>query len=65
VRQEVLEENPEIETILNKLSATITDETMQRLNYQVTGKQREPGEVAKEFLIEQGFLESNNDEGEL
>lgn len=60
VRQDVLEENPEIAQILNELSAKITDEAMQRLNYQVTGKQREPGEVAKEFLIEQGFLESNN-----
>lgn len=60
VRQEVLVENPEIETILNQLSVQITDEVMQRLNYQVTGKQREPAEVAKAFLTEQGFLESEN-----
>jgi len=32
----------------NALAPKLTDATMQRLNYEVSGKQREPAEVAKE-----------------
>lgn len=56
VRQEILEKNPAIQDALNTLSPKLTAETMQRLNYEVSGKQREPTEVAKEFLSQQGFL---------
>jgi len=35
--------------VLNALAPKLTDATMQRLNYEVSGKQREPAEVAKEF----------------
>jgi osmoprotectant transport system substrate-binding protein len=58
VREGVLEENPEIREILNRLSEKITDETMQRLNYEVTGNQREPAEVAREFLSQEGLYNS-------
>jgi len=34
---------------INALAPKLTDATMQRLNYEVSGKQREPAEVAKEF----------------
>ena len=57
VRQEMLEANPEIVDILNQLSPAITDEVMQGLNYQVSGEEREPEDVARDFLIESGFLQ--------
>lgn len=56
-RQEVLEANPEIVDILNRLSPAITDEVMQGLNYQVSGEEREPEDVARDFLMESGFLQ--------
>jgi len=40
---------PGIRDVLNALAPKLTDATMQRLNYEVSGKQREPAEVAKEF----------------
>jgi osmoprotectant transport system substrate-binding protein len=32
---------------------------MQRLNYEVSGKQREPAEVAKEFLTQEALLKKS------
>lgn len=56
VRQEVLEAHPEIADVLNKLAPKLTDEVMRRLNYQVSGQNQEPIEVAREFLIQEGLL---------
>ncbi len=56
VRQEVLDKNPNIREALNALAPKLTNETMQRLNYEVSGKKREPAEVAKEFLTKEGLL---------
>lgn len=56
VRQETLQANPKIRTALNALAPKLTTETMRRLNYEVSGKQREPAAVAKEFLQQEGFL---------
>lgn len=60
VRQELLDANPEVATVLNDLSPVITDEVMQALNYQVTGEEREPEDVAREFLVEYGWLEATD-----
>lgn len=56
VRQEILKKNPGIRDALNTLSPKLTTETMQRLNYEVSGKQREPATVAREFLTKEGLL---------
>ena len=55
---QTLEANPGIRNALNALAPKLTDETMQRLNYEVSGKQREPAEVAKEFLTQEGLLKN-------
>ncbi len=57
VRQETLDKHPGIRDALNQLAPKLTNETMRRLNYEVSGKKREPAEVAREFLIQEGFLE--------
>lgn len=62
VRQEVLDANPEVATVLNDLSPVITDEVMQSLNYRVTGEGQEPEAVAKDFLVEYGWLEAGDAE---
>jgi len=56
VRQETLDKNSGIRDALNTLAPKLTNETMQRLNYEVSGKQREPAEVAKEFLTKEALL---------
>lgn len=56
IRQSILEANPEIESILNRLTPLLTDATMQRLNNEVSGNGREPADVAREFLQAEGLL---------
>lgn len=56
VRQEILDKHPNIRDALNAIAPLLTDEVMQRLNYEVSGKQREPADVAKEFLVQAGML---------
>ncbi|GAP10971.1 periplasmic glycine betaine/choline-binding (lipo)protein of an ABC-type transport system [Bellilinea caldifistulae] len=56
IRKEVLDSNPKIAEILNGLAPLLTDEVMQQLNFEVSGKQREPADVAKEFLQQQGLI---------
>lgn len=60
VRQQILDRYPEIRDTLNRLAPKLTNETMQRLNYEVSGNRREPAEVANEFLIQEGFLEATS-----
>ncbi|NMB89086.1 MAG: quaternary ammonium transporter [Chloroflexi bacterium] len=56
IRQDVLDANPQIGEVLNALSPKLTDAVMQRLNYEVSGNQREPADVAKEFLQQEGLI---------
>lgn len=57
VRQELLDEAPQVADILNRVQGLLTDDTMQALNWEVDGNQREYAEVAEEFLREQGLIE--------
>jgi len=59
VRQEILDKNPQIKDALNALAPKLTNETMQRLNYEVSGKKLEPAEVAKDFLIKEGLFNNS------
>jgi len=59
VRQTALDANPGIRNALNALAPKLTDEKMRRLNYEVSGKKREPAEVAKEFLQKEGLLKKS------
>ncbi len=56
VRQDTLDSHPQIREILNRLAPRITTEQMQKLNYEVSGRHREPAAVAKEFLAQQGLI---------
>lgn len=57
VRKDVLDANPRIAEILNSLAPFLTDSVMQQLNYEVSGNQREPADVAREFLQQQGLID--------
>ncbi|MCF2970876.1 quaternary ammonium transporter [Synechococcus sp. Nb3U1] len=56
VRQDTLQANPGIAEALNALSLLLTDAVMQELNYEVSGNQKEPADVARAFLVEAGIL---------
>ncbi|WP_416669037.1 glycine betaine ABC transporter substrate-binding protein [Egbenema bharatensis] len=56
VRQEALDQHPGLADALNAIAPLLTDETMQRLNFEVSGNQREPADVAREFLEQEGIL---------
>lgn len=56
VRNEVVEQHPELEAVLQTLSGTITDRDMARMNYEVETLGREPRAVAKEFLAGKGLI---------
>lgn len=57
VRAEVIEKHPEIVPQLEKLGELLTDETVTDLNYQVDELQRNPKDVAIEFLEKSGLLD--------
>jgi osmoprotectant transport system substrate-binding protein len=56
VRQQTLEAHPTIRNLLNALAPKLTDQVMQRLNNEVTGKKRAFADVAKEFLVQEGLI---------
>ncbi|QIN78638.1 glycine/betaine ABC transporter substrate-binding protein [Rubrobacter marinus] len=57
VRSDVLEQNPEMEEILNSVSATLNVDVMRDLNGRVDLQQEEPADVAQEHLEAEGLLE--------
>lgn len=57
VRQEILDAYPTLANTLNAIAPLLTNETMQQLNYEVSGNQREPADVAQEFLQQSGLIE--------
>jgi osmoprotectant transport system substrate-binding protein len=56
VRQETLTAYPQIEESLNALAPLLTTATMQELNNEVSANERDPEDVAREFLVEQGLI---------
>lgn len=56
MREEVLEEYPELIPVIEKLGNTITQQEMQRMNLEVVDKQREPRTVVLEFLEKRNWF---------
>lgn len=64
IRAEVIEKYPELETVFKKLNGIISDSDMAAMNYSVETENKEPREVAREFLqshnLLQGDVENEN-----
>lgn len=56
VRQETLEEYPELIDVLSMLDDKISNEEMTKMNYLVEIENRQPKDVAEDFLREKGLL---------
>ena len=57
VRSDVLKKNPKMKGILNEVSASLSAETMRKLNAQVSIEQEDPEDVAAGFLERKGLVE--------
>ena len=55
-RSEVLDENPEAREVVNSVSESLSLETMRELNGQVDIENRDPEDVAGDYLEEEGLL---------
>ncbi|PAF17241.1 osmoprotectant ABC transporter substrate-binding protein [Terribacillus saccharophilus] len=56
---EVLQEHPEIDEILQKMVGKFDNETIIELNYQADIEKKEPSTVAREYLEEHNYFEDN------
>jgi osmoprotectant transport system permease protein len=56
LKNETLEEYPELEEILNQLGGKITDEEMREMNYQVDYEDASANDVARQYLEEEGLI---------
>ncbi|MFJ6413566.1 osmoprotectant ABC transporter substrate-binding protein [Terribacillus saccharophilus] len=56
---EVLQEHPEIDDILQKMVGKFNNETIVELNYQADIEKKEPSTVAREYLEEHNYFEDN------
>jgi osmoprotectant transport system substrate-binding protein len=56
VRNDVLEENPEIEDILNSVTETLDVDAIRELNGRVDIEQEDPEDVARDYLEQQGLI---------
>jgi osmoprotectant transport system substrate-binding protein len=56
VRQQTLDANPQLTSVLNNLSAKLTDDVIRNLNNRVSTNKQEPAAVAKQFLTDQGLI---------
>lgn len=57
VRQETLDKYPELEPVLEMLTGLIPNEAMIAMNYAVEVENKDPREVARDFLVEKGLLD--------
>jgi len=56
VRQQTIQQHPEVARALAELAGKISDEEMQHLNYAVDGQHRDAKEVVHEFLRNKGLV---------
>jgi osmoprotectant transport system substrate-binding protein len=57
IREEVLDEHPQIEELFAPVAEKLDDETLIELNAQIDVEGREPADVAFEWLQSEGFIE--------
>ena len=56
IRQETLQQHPEVGEAIAELAGRISDQEMQKLNYALDGQRRDAKDVAQEFLRNKGLI---------
>ena len=54
---DLVRDYPQLPERFQKVAERLDDDTMRSLNYQVDVEGRDPGDVAEEWMIEQGLIE--------
>jgi len=57
IRQQTIEQHPEVAQALGELAGKISDQEMQRLNYSVDGQHRDAKDVVREFLVQKHLVQ--------
>lgn len=57
IKEETLQEYPELRKVLNSLAGKLSDRKMRELNYKVDSLKQSPEKVAKEFLQKEGLID--------
>ncbi|HEO70084.1 MAG TPA: hypothetical protein ENN80_02400, partial [Candidatus Hydrogenedentes bacterium] len=57
-RSDTLRQHPNLRGILGALAGRIDDDAMRRLNYEADEKGRKAAQVAREFLVEEGIIDT-------
>lgn len=57
VTEEFAEENPDAVAAMQKLDGAIDTDAMRQLNYQFDVEQKEPRDIAYQFLVDEGLIE--------
>jgi len=52
----VLDANPKVADVLNRVSAMLDETTVAEMNYRVDGEKMEPKDVARDFLKAKGVV---------
>jgi len=52
IRQQTIQQHPEVARVLENLDGKISNSQMQRMNYAVDGQHRDPRDVVRDFLEE-------------
>lgn len=58
MKEALLKKHPELEGILNKLAGKITEAQMSQMNYQVGIEGKPAAQVARDFLVKEGFIKN-------
>lgn len=56
IRQDTLKKYPKLEGVLNELGGAISDQAMQKMNYEVENGGKDAAEVARDFLTRSGLI---------
>ncbi len=56
MRRSFADAHPQIATILDPISKRLTNESITELNRQVDVEGREPSEVARDWMVAEGFV---------
>ncbi|HKN17341.1 MAG TPA: glycine betaine ABC transporter substrate-binding protein [Candidatus Sulfotelmatobacter sp.] len=57
IRQQILQQHPEVSQAIAALGGKISDQEMQKLNYALDGQRRDAKDVAREFLQSKGLIQ--------
>ncbi len=57
IRQQTLQQHPEVSQAIAALGGKISDQEMQKLNYALDGQRRDAKDVAREFLRSKGLIQ--------